>query len=50
MLAAAVGADSYLRGYPYGKEEWYQARVRDWLTKLEQSGIKIGSYQLASES
>lgn len=50
MLVAAVGADSYLRGYPYGKEEWYQARVREWLTKLEQSGIKIGSYQLTSES
>jgi len=45
MLAAAVGADSYLRGHPFGKEEWYQHRVQEWLTKLEQNGVKIGSYQ-----
>jgi hypothetical protein len=32
------------------KDEWYQVRVHEWLTKLEQSGIKIGSYQLTSES
>jgi putative GTP pyrophosphokinase len=44
MLQASMG-ENFLKGHPWGEEDWYQNLVKAKLGNLRRAGLTVGSFQ-----